>query len=129
MNKSRNQRLLSYLIVLLTFTAAAGAVAHHSNILFDQTQELEVRGVVTDFQWNNPHCYIQLQVEDEQGNAIEWSIEMAAPMYLYKLGWRPSTLKAGDIISVTLWPLKNGEPGGLSQFVADAEGKRIGREP
>jgi hypothetical protein len=49
-------------------------------------------------------------------------------MYLYNLGWRPSTLKEGDKVSATVWPLRNGDKGGLALEVLDGNGVRIGRE-
>jgi hypothetical protein len=118
--------------ILLLGGAIAGAgplQAHHSNVMFDNSTEVALTGTVKEFQWGNPHCYIQVVVTAEDGSTQEWSVEMAAPMYLYGLGWRPTTLKAGDTISTTVWPLRSGEPGGLARTVLDAEGKRIGREP
>jgi hypothetical protein len=120
------KRLTSLAALLLW---QGGALAHHSNVLFDNTQEVTATGTVTEFQWHNPHTYIQMVVKDEQGVEKEWSVEMAAPMYLYNLGWRPSTLKPGDTITVTVWPLRSGESGGLARSVLDASGERIGREP
>jgi hypothetical protein len=84
---------------------------------------------VKEFQWHNPHCYIQLVVRDEQGREVEWSLEMAAPMYLYNLGWRPSTLKPGDQVTAAVFPLRSGENGGLAREVLDAAGTRIGGKP
>jgi len=105
------------------------AQAHHSGAAFDGSKPVTVTGVVKAFQWTNPHCYIQVLVKDEQGNEAEWSLEMAAPMYLYNLGWRPSTVKPGDLITATVAPLRNGENGGLVNQVLDAEGNAIGRKP
>ncbi len=105
------------------------ALAHHSGAAFDGAQPVTLKGVVKAFQWTNPHCYIQVLVSDAQGTETEWSLEMAAPMYLYNLGWRPSTVKPGDVISATVFPLRNGEKGGLVQQVLDAAGNGIGRKP
>lgn len=103
--------------------------AHHSNNLFDNVKPLTLEGQVKDFHWHNPHAYIQLMVAGTGDTETEWSVEMAAPIYLYNLGWRPSTLKPGDKVSVTIWPLRNGAAGGLAREVLDAEGMRIGRRP
>jgi len=54
-------------------------------------------------------------------------MEMGAPMYLYARGWRPTSLKAGMRISVTLNPLRNGKPGGVVREVSSADGKPIGK--
>jgi hypothetical protein len=106
--------------------AAAPAQAHHSFAMFDMTKEVTVSGTVREFQWTNPHAYIQLVAKDAQGRDVEWSMEMGAPMYLYARGWRPGSLKSGMQISVTLNPLRNGRPGGVVRDVKGADGKAIG---
>src|SRR5690606_2577906 len=90
-------------------------------------KRVTVTGTVKQFQWTNPHSYIQLVAKDAAGKETEWSMEMGAPMYLYARGWRPSTLKAGMAIKVTLNPLRNGEPGGVVIDVTTPDGKPIGR--
>ena len=88
--------------------AAGTAQAHHSFAMFDMTKEVTVSGTVRQFQWTNPHAYIQVVAKDAEGRDVEWSMEMGAPMYLYARGWRPGSLKAGTRITVTLNPLRNG---------------------
>jgi len=105
------------------------ALAHHSPVMFDQAQQVMLTGTVRDFQWTNPHSYIQLVVKNGLGQDEEWNLEMAAPTYLYNLGWRPATVKAGDILSVTIAPLCKGGRGGLLLKAATADGNPIGRAP
>lgn len=105
------------------------APAHHSAAMFDQQKQVELSGVVRQFQWTNPHCYIQLLVRNAQGKEEEWSLEMGAPVYLYNVGWRPGTVKAGDRISVSIAPLRNGERGGLLQAARGADGQPLGKKP
>ena len=106
--------------------AAGPAQAHHSFAMFDMTKEVTVEGTVRQFQWTNPHAYIQLMAKDAQGRDVEWSLEMGAPMYLYARGWRPGTLKNGMHITVRVNPLRNGRPGGVVRDVTGADGKPIG---
>jgi Family of unknown function (DUF6152) len=105
-----------------------GAGAHHSPSMFAGT-ELTLTGTVREFQWTNPHSYIQLVVESADGAQQEWSLEMGGNAYLYNLGWRPSTVKAGDKLTVKIRPLRNGEPGGLLVEATTADGKTIGGRP
>ena len=120
-------RLLRYVaIICLALAAAPSASAHHSPVMFDQSKTIELTGTVRQFQWTNPHCYIQLVV-DADGRQTEWSLEMGAPMYLYAKGWRPSALKPGMPIKVTINPLRNGDPGGVVLTAETADGKQIGR--
>ena len=108
---------------------AGSAAAHHSPVMFDQTRQVTLTGTVRDFQWTNPHSYIQLVVKNDQGQDVEWNLEMAAPTYLYNLGWRPGTVKAGDTLTVTFAPLRKGGNGGLLLKAVTADGKPIGRTP
>ena len=106
--------------------ASSAAQAHHSFAMFDMSKEVTVTGTIKQFQWTNPHAYIQLMAKDSAGKDVEWSMEMGAPMYLYARGWRPSSLKAGMRVSVVLNPLRNGKPGGVVRDVTTADGKKIG---
>jgi hypothetical protein len=105
----------------------APAQAHHSFAMFDQTKKVTLTGSVVQFQWTNPHCYIQLAVKDANGTTTEWSLEMGAPMYLYADGWRPGTLKPGSQITVAIYPLKEGKPGGVVLTATAADGKPLGK--
>ena len=111
---------------LAVVAAGVPAQAHHSFAMFDLQKQVTVSGTVRQFQWTNPHAYIQLVAKDASGNDVEWSMEMGAPMYLYARGWRPSTLKAGSRVNVTIHPLRSGEPGGVVLDVTTPEGKTVG---
>ena len=105
------------------------AAAHHSPAMFDGSKRLTLTGTVRLFQWTNPHSYIQLIVKPEGGSEQEWSLEMGANAYLYNLGWRPSTVKPGDLLTVKIEPLRNGSPGGLLIEAVTADGTALGRRP
>ena len=106
--------------------AGGPAQAHHSFAMFDMSKEMVVSGTVRQFQWTNPHAYIQLVAKDAAGHDVEWSMEMGAPMYLYARGWRPRSIRAGMRINVRINPLRTGRPGGVVRDVTDADGKPIG---
>ena len=108
-------------------SGAVPAGAHHSLAMFDTAQKVTISGKVRQFQWTNPHCYIQLMVDDGTGKMVEWSMELGAPMYLYARGWRPTTLKPGTDVVITVNPLRNGRPGGVVLAVLGADGKAIGK--
>lgn len=120
-------RSLCSALVLLALAAYAGSVAaHHSAAMFDDQNRISLSGRVRVFQWTNPHCYVQLVVRNSKGQEEEWSLEMAGPMYLYNLGFRPSTLKPGDLLTVKIAPLRNGKKGGLLLEAIDAQGRKLG---
>lgn len=102
-------------------------LAHHSAAMFDDTKVLELTGVVKEMQWANPHIWIQLVVDDS-GAKKEWSLEGGSPNTLSRRGWRSTTFKPGDIVTVRLNPMKDGTPAGLfvgAKFASD--GHTIGR--
>ena len=113
--------------LVATALGANTALAHHSPVMFDQAHPVTLTGTVRDFQWTNPHSYIQLVVKNDQGQDEEWSLEMGASVYLYNLGWRPSSVKTGDTLTVTIAPLRKGAKGGLLLKAVTADGQPIGR--
>lgn len=119
-------RRLTVLLAFVFIAVTPGAFAHHSPAMFDMATRTELKGIVREFQWTNPHSYIQLLVKDAAGTEVEWSLEMAAPSYLYNNGWRPSTVKAGQAVTVTISPLNSGQTGGLVWDVTTADGRKLG---
>ncbi len=116
------RRALCSLAVGALFAAPAAAWAHHSFAMFDQTKQVTVAGTVKDFEWTNPHAFIE--VEDAQGKT--WGVELNSPNNLVRQGWKRTILKAGDKISVTLNPLRDGRPGGLFNAVTLSTGQVLG---
>ena len=93
--------------------AGGAAAAHHSAAGIDRTQSKTVTGTVKEFRWGNPHAWIDLDVPNAKGTADTWSVEMTSPTFLLRAGWKSSTIKAGEQVSVTLRPFRDGTPGGL----------------
>lgn len=110
----------------MTGLAASDTSAHHSMAMFDQSREVVVAGTVRQFQWSNPHAYIQLTSRNAQGQPQEWSLELGSPVYLYARGWRPRTLRAGTEVRVRINPLRSGQPGGAVLDVTAPDGTAIG---
>ena len=110
------------LIAGILLVSAVSARAHHSGAGVDRTRTTTVTGVVKEFRWTNPHSWIDLEVTDAKGTAL-WSVEMNPPPFLIRAGWKSSTLKAGDRVSVTLNPIRTGEPGGIFVSVKLADGR------
>jgi hypothetical protein len=105
---------------------ATTAWAHHSGAGVDRTRTVTLNGVVKEFRWTNPHSWIDLEVSDGKSEPVVWSIEMNPPPYLVRDGWKASTLKPGDKVSVTLNPIRTGEPGGIFVSVTLADGRKLG---
>lgn len=110
----------------LIVAATMPALAHHSAAGIDRTKTHVISGTVKEFRWTNPHSWIDLDVTDDKGVSTTWSVEMTSPTFLVRAGWKRSTLKAGDKVSVTLRPFRNGDPGGLFVSVTLADGQTLG---
>ena len=105
--------------------ASPGAMAHHSFAMFDNNKSVDLKGTVREFQWTNPHSWIQLTVM-ENGQATEYSIEGGSPNGLARKGWTRKSLKAGDQVTVTIHPLKDGTKGGSFMKATLADGSTLG---
>jgi hypothetical protein len=117
------------LIFVTASLIASPAVAHHSRAMFDQTKQITLVGTVKEFQWTNPHCWIQVLVPDPanaEAAPIEWGVEMGAPVELMRKGWKPGSLNPGDKVTIVVNPLRDGQPGGLEVSVTGPDGKIIG---
>ena len=102
--------------------ASVPALAHHSFAMFDQRKVMTLEGTVHEFQWTNPHSFIELDVPNG-GKAQRWSIELNSPNNLTRQGWKRTSLKAGEKISVRIAPLRDGRPGGLFLDLKKSDGK------
>jgi len=110
--------------------AAAIATAHHSFAMFDTTAKVTLTGTVTEFQWTNPHAYIELDVPESNGTAKKhWTIELGSPSILQQSGWKYKDLKFGDKVTATINPLRSHEPGGLLVEVTLPDGRVLGNGP
>jgi hypothetical protein len=107
------------LLALGALVASAPAAAHHSFAMFDQKKVVTLDGTVTQFQWTNPHSFLELDVPGKG----HWSVELNSPNNLKRQGWTRSVLKTGDKVTVRLNPLRNGEHGGLFLDVRMPSGK------
>jgi hypothetical protein len=86
----------------------APVAAHHSTLPFDSDHATTLKGVVTAYEWRNPHSFVRLDVNGEAGHAEHWTIETESLLFLRKLGWTKDMLKPGDAISVTGAAAKDG---------------------
>ena len=97
--------------------SAIPAIAHHSFAMFDAQKSTTLEGIVKDFQWTNPHSWILLTVDNAQGAAEQWAIEMGGPAGLARQGWKPKTLTPGMKVKTVIHPLRDG-----GNYVTSARG-------
>jgi hypothetical protein len=99
-------------VCAIALAYATPAIAHHSFAMFDNQKEVTVAGVVREFQWTNPHCWLRILTTDETGKEVEWNIEGQSTNILVRAGWSRDSVKPGDKAVVVIHPLKDGSNGG-----------------
>jgi hypothetical protein len=108
---------------------ALPALAHHSNSAYQVDQIITLTGTVKEWRWSNPHTWLFLTVEDENGTEQEWAVEGRAPGVLGRAGWNPTILEPGETVTVHASPSKNGDPVGIIARVTRAGGTILGNAP
>jgi uncharacterized protein DUF6152 len=104
----RNALLAVGFLAGSVFLFSGPALAHHGGTAYDAAHPLTMTGAVKEFLFIQPHPLITLEVKDDQGTVVEWSVEMTAPNHLVHYGWNGKKLKPGDQITVVGFPAKNG---------------------
>jgi hypothetical protein len=94
--------------------------------MFDVANPMSIAGVVTAFEWTNPHCYIEVDVTDARGAVTPWTIELGSTSILQRGGWKFNTIKKGDRITAVVGRLRRGESGGLLVRVTLPDGRVLG---
>jgi hypothetical protein len=112
-------------VIACMLVLAAPAQAHHSFAMFDKEKVVTIKGVVSKVEWKNPHVFIFLAVPDGKGGTIQYAVECNSPNVLMRTGWKAGTVKAGDAISIGLYLLRDGRPGGLLDTVTLANGETL----
>ena len=95
--------------------------------MFDKSIVRHVTATVIEFQWTNPHIWIQIDIDNEETDTGEWSIEGSGPNSLFRKGWRPNSFKTGDVIEIKFNPMRDGSQAGGFIGAKFADGTTIGR--
>lgn len=118
-------RIGSVLPWIVLACVSRAALAHHSTAEFDYTKQVTIKGTVKEVQWTNPHSYIQLIVDGESGELIQWSVEIGSPTLNVNMGWRKDSVQVGDVVTMNLSPARNGTPYGTLRVLTFADGRTL----
>jgi hypothetical protein len=105
------------------------AISHHSNSSYQVDQIITITGTVKEWRWSNPHTWLLLTVEGEDGAQTDWAVEGRAPGILRRAGWDRNVLTAGETVMVYASPSKNGSPIGIISRVTKADGSILAGAP
>jgi Family of unknown function (DUF6152) len=118
-----SKRLILLAAALLVIAAVASA--HHGTANYDTTKSVSVTGIITDFEFVNPHVEVFMDVEDAKGKVVAWKGELTSPNRLSRSGWHKDTLKPRDTVTIAGFPAKSGAPEIWIQKVVLANGKEL----
>jgi hypothetical protein len=112
--------------VAIALLCAATAGAHHSFAPYETTVQIKLTGVVSEYRWANPHVYFEIDAPDPaSGMPRHWLIECASTSILNRAGWKFNMLKPGDMVTIIVSPLRNGEPAALLKQITLADGRKF----
>ena len=108
--------------LILILSLAVPLLGHHAVTgFYDPQKTVMLTGVVTRFDWANPHAFIYVDVTDEMGNVHNWALEGNGPGRLSRTGWKKDTLKRGDVITAEAWlPRANADVAGTLKATPQA---------
>ncbi len=111
---------------LLSALTSMPLTAHHALSAFDREQSVSVSGVVTKWQFINPHSGLWIEVVDENGAVTEWSGEFQGTLDLYRhFSWNRDTFVPGDRISLTGYPARDGTESMSVRIVRFTDGTEV----
>ncbi len=120
-------KTVNKLIIVAILLMAKQVMAHHSTVGQIEEFSIEIEGVVKEFQFKNPHSWIQVMVADEDGVETEWSVEWLIPNILMRQGYNPGTFKPGDEVKVRLRQHVSGSPMGEFDGAMKSDGSIVGK--
>jgi Family of unknown function (DUF6152) len=124
--KSFRSSIFAGQILVGCLLAVRLAIAHHSGAGFNSDEVKEFTATIKEFQFTNPHTWIQVIVTNEQGQQQEWSIEWGSPNSLARRGVRPSTFPPGAEVRMQIHPMANGSPAGGFVAARFSDGTTVG---
>ena len=106
--------------------AASSLSAHHSAwVQFDLDDPVEVEGVVSKVEWQNPHVWFYVDVTDENGDVTTWGFGISPPGRLIRRGIVREHLQVGDLVKVDGFRARDGSPNASGRNVTFADGREV----
>jgi hypothetical protein len=125
----RRRRIHLLMIVLFITAISEPALAHHSAANYDLSKDVVVKGTVTGWTWQNPHCVLQFDATDGSGTVRAWTAEVQNPTTMTTRGWSRRSFAVGDLVTVSLKPGRDGRPNGLITQVVLPNGQTLLADP
>jgi Family of unknown function (DUF6152) len=116
-------KLMPFALLVAILTIGVPVFAHHGAAAYDMSKPLVLKeAVVTRYIWANPHTLVFFDAKDDKGGTTHWSVELGSPSAIALMGWNRTSLKPGDVVTVYMFPAKNGNPVGRINKIVLADG-------
>lgn len=123
-----NRRYFAAMAFGVLVLCSAPLFAHHGTAGLDTSKKLVMKGVVTDWRWQNPHSILKFDVKDDSGKVVNWLVEINNPADMVERGWTSKSISVGEQITITVEPVKNGLPVGRIVQVVLPDGTVLGTQ-
>jgi Family of unknown function (DUF6152) len=117
---------------LFAVLIAAPTYAHHNmSAIFDFNQRFTETGSLADMDWRNPHIYLFVEVESDNGEIEKWSFEGPPPVFFRNRDFARSDIEAslGMTVTVEASRARDGSLSGLIRELTLADGRVISACP
>jgi hypothetical protein len=121
----KNSHVMALAACLGLVVLAPSAFAHHGTANYDTSSKVTVKGVVSGFEFVNPHVQISWDAKDSSGTMQKWVGELTSPNHLMRVGWTKNSIKAGDEITINGYGTKSGSHEIWIQKVSLANGEDL----
>ena len=111
---------------VLSLLSSVTAISHHSfSAEFDVGRPVDITGTLTSVEWTNPHAWLHIDVQDDQGKVVSWAVEMLGVNTLVRSGMTPQTVKSGDRLRVTGFGSRDGGNAANASSVSRESGESL----
>jgi hypothetical protein len=121
-------RLAGVVVAVWCLGLAGNAFAHHGfNVEFDGSKCMDLKGTLTGVLWENPHAYLDMNIQDASGKTVVWHLEMITPNALKRNGTtrQDFTANVGKIMNARACPAKvqgDADQRGAAEYIKLADG-------
>ena len=121
----RSKVIAALVLAVGVVTFSVPLMAHHGTAAFQNDKKVTAKGTVAEWLWSNPHCLLSVDVKGDDGKVVRWVGETQNPVTMTNVGWSKAAIRAGDEVTITILPVKNGMPLGRLVSVALPNGKTL----
>jgi hypothetical protein len=119
-------KMTSLLLVVCGAALIGGAAsAHHSFAMFEHDKTVTLDATVESVEWSNPHIWVNLMTNAQDGGPEKWGIEAGATNTMLRFGWKRNTLKPGDKVTAIVHPMKDGSHSGSLVKLITSTGQEL----